>query len=134
MLEIDSNDTETMTSLAIAYLRTNRNEPAKELLTAVVRKKPDKSDAFQYLGYCYLRLNDVDHAVESYGKAIEINNRDWQAYRGLGVAYMLKAISSKDQTLRAKAIEQWRLSLEVKPDQPRNERLRKLVEKYSEKK
>ena len=47
---------------------------------------------------------------------------------------MLNAIDTSDNALKAKAIEQWRMSLEIRPDQPRNERLRKLVEKYSEQK
>jgi len=51
---------------------------------------------------------------------------------------MIRAIDkdNKDETLkarlRAKAIQQWRLSLELKPSQPRRERLIKLMRKYSE--
>ena len=133
-MELDSNDVGSMMSLAIAYLKTGRSEPAKELLTAVVQRNPANSDAFQYLGYCWLRLNDIDKSIENYGKAAELNNSDWQAYRGLGVAYMLQAIKTKDETLKAKAIEQWRLSLEIRPDQPRSERLRKLVDRYTQQK
>jgi len=160
-LEIDSNDPEVMISLAVAYLRTNRNEPAKELLTSVIQIQPDNNAAHQYLGYYYLRLysqtiaaykrelkidsdntellislkEDVDKAVdkamESYRRAIEINDKDWQAYRGLGVAYMLMGINNKDETLKAKAVQQWHISLDIKPDQPTRERLLKLVRKYS---
>ena len=45
-LEIDSNDVNSMMSLAIAYLRTNQNEPAKELLADVTQRRPDNSDAY----------------------------------------------------------------------------------------
>ena len=98
----------------------------------VTQRSPDDSEAYQYLGYCYLRLNDIDNSIASYSTAIEINSKDWQAYRGLGVAYMLKAINTGDETLKAKAIEQWQMSLEIRPDQPRSERLRKLVTKYTQ--
>ena len=164
-LEIDSKDPKIMLSLAVAYLRTNRHEPAKELLTSVIQIQPNNNSAYQYLGYCYLRLNAqamvsykktletdsdntelltslkedarkaVGEAIESYNRAIEINDEDWEAYRGLGVAYMLRALNNKDETLKAKlrekAIQQWRLSLDIKPNQPRREGLLKLIEKYS---
>jgi len=163
-LEIDSNDTEVMVALAVSYLKTARNEPARELLSSVVQLDPENNDAYQYLGYCFLQLNaramelykqkkqpDSDdagpaaslkadaekaiaQAVESYNKAIEINEKDWQAYRGLGVAYMLKAINGKDDNpdnLRQQAIEQWRTSLQIEPNQPRRERLIRLIKKYS---
>ncbi|UCC22917.1 MAG: tetratricopeptide repeat protein, partial [Planctomycetota bacterium] len=131
-LEIDSNDPDIMLALAVAYLRTNRNEPAKELLTSVIQIRPDSGLAHQYLGYCYLRLDEVNKSIESYSKAVEINDKDWEAHRGLGVAYMLNALSNEDAALKAMAVEQWHMSLEIKPDQPRRERLLRLIRKYSE--
>jgi tetratricopeptide (TPR) repeat protein len=127
-----------MTSLAVAYLRTNRNIVAKELLTSAIQIQPENNTAYQYLGFCYLRLGDVDKSTENYSKAVEINDMDWEAHRGLGVAYMIRAIDkdNKDGTLKvrlkSKAIEQWRLSLDIYPEQPRSERLVKLIQKYSE--
>ncbi|MFH1370842.1 MAG: tetratricopeptide repeat protein [Planctomycetota bacterium] len=130
-LEINANDPAVMMSLAIACLRTNRNEPAKELLTNVTQLQPDNSSAWQYLGYCFLRLNEVDRAIVNYRKAIEINNQDWEAVRGLGVSYMLVAIKDDDPDLKKQAVELWRQSLSIKPDQPRRDRLVELIEKYS---
>lgn len=130
-LEINSNDPAVMISLAVAYMRTDRTEPAKELLTAVTRLQPDNSSAWQYLGYCFLRLNDLNQAIVNYRKAIEINSRDWEAYRGLGVAYMLVSIKDEDDGLKTQAVELWRQSLSIKPDQPKRERLVQLIEKYS---
>ncbi len=108
-----------------AYLKTNRNEPAKQLLTEVIQASSDSATAYQYLGYCFLQINArltdaskqaadnpdqnpalleslkadaqsaLGEAVKNYSKAIEINDKDWQAYRGLGVAYMLQAINQK---------------------------------------
>jgi len=156
-LETDSDNPKIMTSLAVVYLRTNRNQEAKELLTSAIQIKPDNSAAYQYLGYCYLRLREqtieshrseltadsnaplieqtvrgyLNDAIQSYSKAIEINDKDWEAYRGLGVAYMLRALDNRDDALKAKAIEQWRASLDIKPDQPRREKLLELMRKYS---
>ena len=133
-LEVDSNNPEIMTSLAVAYLRNsaNYNEPARELLTSVIQIQPDNGPAHQYLGYCYLLLKDVDKSVASYSRAVEINDGDWEAHRGLGVAYAMKAADDQDPTLGTKAVEHWRRALEIKPDQPRRQKLLRLIEKYSE--
>ena len=157
-METDNNNPAIMTSLAVVYLRTSQSEPARALLTSAIQIKPDSSAAYQYLGYCYLRLREetieshkqelkadsntpaaiettiveyLNEAIQSYSRAIEINNKDWEAYRGLGVAYMLRALDNKNDALKAKAIEQWRASLDIKPDQPRREKLLELMRKYS---
>jgi tetratricopeptide (TPR) repeat protein len=133
-LEADSNNPEIMTSLAVAYLRnnTNYNELARELLTSVIRIQPDNSPAYRYLGYCYLLLKDVDKSIASYEGAVEINDEDWEAHRGLGVACAMKASGDDgDASLKAKAVEHWRRALEIKPDQPGRGKLLKLIETYS---
>jgi tetratricopeptide (TPR) repeat protein len=78
-----------------------------------------------------LLLKDIDKSIASYEKAIEINGEDWEAHRGLGVAYAMKASDEKDLNLRTKAVEHWRKALEIKPDQPRREKLLRLIETYS---
>jgi tetratricopeptide (TPR) repeat protein len=128
---MDSNNPGVMMSLAVAYLRTKRIEPAKELFTAVTQIQPENSSAYQYIGYCYLQLSDVNQAIDNYRQAIKINNYDWEAYRGLGVAYMTKAKADNDAELKSQAVELWRQSLSIKPDQPRKDRLIKLIETYS---
>jgi len=136
-LEIDSSNLEIMISLAVAYLKNNHHEPAKELLTSVIQVQPDNGTAHQYLGYCYLRLDELDKAMISYSRAIAINDRDWEAHRGLGVAYMMKGIDENNQDealkteLRARAVEHWRLSLNIEPNQPYRERLVKYIQFYS---
>lgn len=135
-LEIDSNNPEIMTSLAVAYLKTGRISIAQELLTSVIQIQPDNNTAYKHLGFCCLQLKDADKSVESYSRAIEIDDKDWESHRGLGVAYILKGKNGDgtiDDTLKVKAIQQWRLSLGIKPDQPNRERLLKLIQYYSKK-
>jgi Flp pilus assembly protein TadD len=80
------------------------------------------------MGFAQLKLKETDAAVESYKKAVKINDKDWMAYKGLGVALMLQSMKrSNDATLEALAREQWTISLQIKPDQPE---LKKLMEKY----
>jgi len=131
-LELDSNDVNVMVALAVVYLRTSRESSSNELLRAALAIQPDNNVAEQYLGYTELQLGEVDKAIDSYKKAIEIEKKDWQAYRGLGVAYMLKGIKTRQKALKLAAVEYWRKSLELNPKQARGEKLRRLIDKYSQ--
>jgi len=162
-LELDSGNTELMTSLAVSYLKLDRAEDSKELLTSAVTLDPDNGRAFRHLGYCYLKLYeslaadyrlacqqgsaDSEHleslkrdrkqlmemALENYKRAVDIDEADWDAQRGLGVAHVI-AGKTDDGTVgqinRDKAIFHWRRSLQINPDQPRAEALRDLIAKY----
>ena len=127
-LELKGNDAEIMISLARAYLRAGRYSSAKELLADVIAADPTNSLAHQYLGFAQLRLKELDEAVESYQMAVRADENDWMARKGLGVAYMLKSMNPpRDERLKALAVEQWNISLQIKPDQPK---LEQLVERY----
>jgi hypothetical protein len=79
-------------------------------------------------------LKEIDKSIESYNRALAIKEQDWDAHRGLGVAYIFKSKKDDgtvDQDLKAKAVQQWKRSLSIKPDQPKNQRLRNLVDQYS---
>jgi len=162
-LELDANNAEVMTALAVAYLRTNRDQPAEQLLASAVELDPQNGGAYRYLGYCYLKLHEkttseyrqlvqqgasdqsalegltgqademVGKAVDFYSRAVEIDQNDWDAHRGLGVAYIIDAKNpdgTVDELLKDKAIDHWRTSLQINPDQPRADRLRNLIAKY----
>ncbi len=162
-LELDADNPQVMTALAVAYLRTNRNEPARQLLTSAVELDPQNGRAYRHLAFCYLRLYEenasryrqlvqqgttdktllegmfgrgdemVAKAIDNYTRAIEMDPDDWDAHRGLGVAYIIdgkQPDGTVDEFLRDMAIEHWRRSLQINPDQPRADRLRNLIAKY----
>jgi tetratricopeptide (TPR) repeat protein len=119
-----------MVPLAVAYLRTQRYTPAKELLQSAIEIDKKNSLARQYLGFAYLKLKETDLGIESYKKAVDIDQSDWMAHKGLGVAYLLKSVNNdNDPKLMAMGLEQWNISLSIKPEQ---DKLRKLLEKFSE--
>jgi Flp pilus assembly protein TadD len=121
-----------MMQLAYAHLKMQRYDLAKDVLTSLIEHQADNSTTHQYLGYCHLKLGELDKAIGSYARAVELNDADWEAHRGLGVAYMLKARSTGDAGLAAKAIEQWRKSLDIQPDQKNAQTLVKMIETYSQ--
>lgn len=127
-LEIEGNDPSIMISLARAYLRSGRFSSAKELLIDVITMDPENSMAHQYLGFAQLKLKETNEAVESYRQAVTVDENDWMARKGLGVAYMLLSMKNQnDEQLQALAVEQWNISLQIKPDQPK---LQQLVDRY----
>jgi hypothetical protein len=121
---------QTSLQLAYGHLKTGRFQLAKEMLASVITAQPNNSTAHQYLGYCNLKLGDIDEAIENYATAVDLNGADWEAHRGLGVAYMVKARSDSDSDLAGKAVEQWRISLDIKPDQVNGWVLAKMIETY----
>ena len=162
-LELDSDNAEIMTSLGVSYLRADKTAPAKELLESAVKIDPGNNKAFRYLGYCYLKFYEdaaagyrealqqgsedaaylgslerqskqmMAMALENYRIAVNLDPGDWDAHRGLGVAYIIEGKADDgtvEQINKEKAIDHWRTSLQINPDQPRADRLRDLIAKY----
>ncbi|MHC4743727.1 MAG: tetratricopeptide repeat protein, partial [Planctomycetota bacterium] len=130
--KLDEASPEIMMQLAYGYLKTKRFELAAEMLNSVIAKQADNATAHQYLGYCQLKLAAVDEAIGSYLKAVELNADDFEAHRGLGVAYMIKARSNDDSALAAKAIEQWQIALDINPAQANAAALKSMIEAYTQ--
>ncbi len=127
----DTNNAELMMSLAAVYLKAGRYTEARDLLTLLTQMQPGNAAAYRFLGHCCLKLDDVDQAIESYRRAIFLDGRDWEARKGLGVAYMVGSLRTGQGQLRLKAIEQWRLSLNIEPNQPHRETLLELIRRYA---
>jgi len=136
-LEIEGNSPRTMVSLAVAYTKTRRFAAAEELLVSAIALDPSENIAFQYLGFVQLQLHkdDLGLAIDSYTKAIELNEKDHVAYKGLGVVYMLKSLNEEKQgnteageAYKAEALANWDISLQINPDQPE---LRNLMSRYN---
>ena len=132
VLEISPNRVDVMTSLARVHLRNQEYDRAGKLLTSAIRINPTHTTSFVYLGFYYLKLNDVGRAIESYETAVAIDMNDYKAHRGLGMAYMIKALADDDEPLKVQAVEHWKRSLEIAPNQDNNQKLLRLIKKYSQ--
>ena len=129
-MEIDGSQTDNMVSLARAYLKTSQYDPAKELLDSAIAIDPQNALAYRHLGFAYLKLHDLDKAIGNYEMSAQLNRNDWENQKALGVAYMIKAMKKNNdkrlkvidnnevRSLKAKAIEHWKISLELNPNQP----------------
>lgn len=124
-LELQGNQPKVMVALARAYLRTGRFSSAKELLNDVIATEPENAVAHQYLGFAQLKLKETQEAIDSYKRAVKFGKDDWMAHKSLGVAYMLLAMqNNNDEKIKALAVEQWNISLQINPDQPQLHELR----------
>jgi hypothetical protein len=128
--KIDERRLNDMILRAFAYIKADHCSIAKNILKSVIQIRPNNI-AYRYLGYCHMKLGEMDDSIASYSKAIEINSKDWEAHKGLGVTYMLIALRDKSHILKEKAILHWNQSLRLKPDQPDSSRLLKLIQTYS---
>ncbi len=131
LLSLNGEDVDAMLAMAVAHMKAGQYEEAKGVLIPVTQMRPDDGAAFRHLGYCLVKLDGIDQAVQMYLRAIDLNKDDWEAHRGLGVAQMIKARRTADARLQAEAIKHWRRSLSIAPNQPKHEVLEQLIREQS---
>lgn len=124
-------DPNVLLSLGVACLKAGRYDRAHDVLASVTRMRPEDGVAVRHLAYCFIMRGDLDQAMQAYRRAIDLDGGDWEAYRGLGVACMLKARQSQDDRWEEQALRHWRRSLVIKPDQPKRQILEKLIRENS---
>ena len=118
-------------AIALVYTRNDRLDEAQRILLSVLQQWPREAVALRHLAYCRLKLGDADQAIEMYEKAIGIEGNDWEAHRGLGVAYMVKFCRYADARLRNLALYHWRQALAIYPDQPGGDVLQRLIKEQA---
>jgi tetratricopeptide (TPR) repeat protein len=131
LLTLAGDDPNVLLPLGVAYMKAGQYDRARQVLVSVSQRRPENGAVFRDLGYCLLKLGDIDQAMQMYQKSVDLDANDWEAHRGLGVVLMLKARQSDDARLQAEAVRHWRRSLIIKPDQPKREILEKLIREHS---
>ncbi|MEX0887208.1 MAG: tetratricopeptide repeat protein [Phycisphaeraceae bacterium] len=107
--------------LADAHVQVGRAEMAIAVLERVVQENPDSAAAHERLGYLRYRQRDVDAALAHYRQAVAIDGQDPAALNGVGVCLVTKWLQggASDRAMRREAVEHWRVSLRLRPSQPR---------------
>ena len=131
LLTLAGDDPNVLLPLGVACMKAGQYDRAKQILISVSQRRPENGAVWRDLGYCLLKLGDIDQAMQVYRKSVDLDANDWEAHRGLGVALVLKARQSEDARLQAEAVRHWRRSLVIKPDQPKREILEKLIREHS---
>ncbi|MFN8579132.1 MAG: tetratricopeptide repeat protein [Candidatus Sericytochromatia bacterium] len=81
-------------------------EPQIKLLNTIIDNNPDNDIAYTILGKWYYKYKkDKDKAIQSFEKAIEINDKNPQAYYNLGIIYSKKKMNYKAVNYYKRACE-----------------------------
>jgi tetratricopeptide (TPR) repeat protein len=127
-LECNEAQPIVLVNLATVYLNQQRWETARRVLDKAIELAPDLSSAHERLGYCLWRTQSYDASAASYQRAIECDRKNAAAFAGHGVVLMTQYLDQPENVaLRDRAVENWHISLELAPNQPK---LRELVDKY----
>jgi tetratricopeptide (TPR) repeat protein len=79
------------------------------------------ADAYERLAYAHFRLGDFEASAEAYRQAVELDDRHWQSWNGIGVtalnAWLLSKKRDTDAAFEARGA--FRQSLRINPRQPK---------------
>jgi len=96
---------------AVSLYQQGKYRDALAEFQAVVKEYPDFSDAYKFIGFCYVNLNEYEHAIEALKKTLELKQKEQKTdpeTRGvLGQSYyFLKSYSEAVPHLSAAAEQQ----------------------------
>lgn len=92
---------------AISFLKKNKYEEARIKLESVVEKSPDHSDALEKLGNEYNRTGKVDHAIDHWKRAAEIEKENHEICSKIGREYIKKGEIKKGIAFLITAINRY---------------------------
>ena len=106
--------------LADAHIRLGNFARAINTLRSLIRTNPS-STAYERLGYAQFKLRRFEESLDSFQRSLELDPNDSAALNGVGVANMTLYIEGQrtNPYLRDQALDAWRRSVQVRPDQPR---------------
>ena len=128
-LELDPNSPETLVNLAGALMSQKRYKDAVTAYEQALKIQDTPLVRVRY-GYALLNSGRADDAMAQFNKALEQNQRNYQALNGLGDATIAqyKAGAGLDEKKRSDAVGYWKRSLDINPQQ---NRIAGLVTQYS---
>lgn len=117
-----------LVNLATVYLNQERWSTARKTLVEAIKRDPNLSVAYERLGYCLWREQNLDEAAQAYLRATALDAANSAAFAGYGVVRITQYLDDPNRmTYLNEAVEAWHTSLEINPNQPK---LRVLLEKY----
>ncbi len=117
--ELGPLDDPVLLGLADTHLKLGNYQRAANTLESVIRTRPT-STAFERLGYSQFKRRDFGEALKHYRTAVQMNPNEAAAYNGIGavlVTYYIQGDSKNRQQLE-EALNAWRTSLRIRPQQP----------------
>ena len=106
--------------LADAHIHLNNFQQAVNVLEVLIRRSPSVT-AYERLGYVKFKMRQFKPALFQYRKAILLAPDDTATLNGLGACLMTLYIQAgrNDTDQRNEALNAWRRSIRLNPQQPR---------------
>jgi tetratricopeptide (TPR) repeat protein len=118
-MELDPDMSVAMVDLGSLLLKQNEAQEAAAVLKLAAQKSSSAPVHKKYGDALYLLQRD-DEALRQYDAALRLDGRYWQAMNQVGLVRIrqYQAGSTLDENLRRIALQMWRQSLALHPDQP----------------
>ena len=87
ILSADKKNFDALFFLAVILINFKNYKKAKDLLEQVVLIKPNFADAYNNIGICLEKLNDLDGAIKNYNLAISNKPNFAEAHNNIGVVF-----------------------------------------------
>ncbi len=106
--------------LANAHVQLGHFEQAIVVLKILTTDRSADAKVYQRLGYAQFKMRRFEDALDSFRASIEIDDQDPAALNGIGVClmamYLQEGRGVSDH--RDQALDAWRRSLQLRPNQP----------------
>ena len=105
ILDIDSNNTDSIFFLGLLHAQNNNFIEAKSFFERVIKINSQHIDANYNLGLVFEKLNDLQNAINYYEKTIKIDSKNFNAINNLGIVHhqlgeYKKAINYYDKLIK----------------------------------
>ena len=87
ILAVDKKNFDALFFLAVILINFKNYKKARDLLEQVVLIKPNSADAYNNIGICLEKLNDLDGAIKNYNLAIDNRPNFAEAHNNIGVVF-----------------------------------------------
>ena len=106
--------------LADAHIRLGNFPRAINTLNSLIQSSPSAT-AHERLGLAYFKLRRFEDALTQYEAGLTLDRRDLASLNGAGACYMTLYIEANRENTdhRDRALQCWRTSVRLQPDQPR---------------
>lgn len=106
--------------LADAHIRLGNYPRAINTLNSLILSSPSVT-AHERLGYAYFKQRRYEDSLEQYEAALQFDTEDISALNGAGACYMTLYIEGERENRfqKERAVECWRRSVQLYPNQPR---------------
>ena len=128
-LELGEMSEPILMGLGNAHLRTGRYEQAIVVFRSI-NKGELGAAAYQRIGYAQFKMRRFADALDSFRIAIKLDGEDPVLLNGVGVCLMAMYLKYDDRDNtddRDQALDAWRRSMQMRPDQPH---IADLVDRY----